>query len=565
MKKFIKKHKGLTIFLCIVLVVGALIGWSMNKEAKEKKTAMEMMMRPEAVEVERRNLVKLVPATGTVISIAQKGAKAELSGVKVEDVFVKVGDFVEEGQLLCTLDSGSVEAELEIAEKNRKVSDQSSSLNLASAKRQLNDVQEAQAYSEQQYNDQLKNLELNRNAAEEELKKYTDNYNSATNKRKDWENKINEGKNRISEIDVRLTTITDELNLLPVKEAVAQDATIVPVEETLENSEEETIDLQEELRKNLVTEAEALAQEKEELMNAIQGWTAEFNTAMVEEQAAYEIYIAKAKAVESAKNAYEAAVKNGEHNAKTYVSQLAGAKDNLTNVSGSISVSDLSAKQQIEQLKEKLAACKVYAPISGVVTSVTVEKGEVYMGTPVATIEDISGFAIQTYISEYEIGKICEGQEVVIKINATGDLLIKGTVQFISPRAAQYNIGATGDVEYGVIVSIDEPVEGLRMDMTARMNIILEKAENVLTVPYDYVQIEEDGRKYVEVQTEEKKENGQNKTKKVYVTTGLEGDYYIELLSDDLAEGAKVVMPGNEFATMDINAMIENEGALGGY
>lgn len=45
-------------------------------------------------------------------------------------------------------------------------------------------------------------------------------------------------------------------------------------------------------------------------------------------------------------------------------------------------------------------------------------------------------------------------------------------------------------------------------------------------------------------------------TKKIYVTTGMEGDYYTEISSPELEEGMIVRIPANDMAT-DIDALLE--------
>lgn len=68
------------------------------------------------------------------------------------------------------------------------------------------------------------------------------------------------------------------------------------------------------------------------------------------------------------------------------------------------------------------------APISGVITAVNAKAGDTYNGGALFTIEDVSAYEVSAEIDEYDIGKIREGQTVVIKTNGTGDEELKGTV-----------------------------------------------------------------------------------------------------------------------------------------
>ena len=63
--------------------------------------------------------------------------------------------------------------------------------------------------------------------------------------------------------------------------------------------------------------------------------------------------------------------------------------------------------------------------------------------------------------------------------------------------------------------------------------------ENIWTVPYDSVYTREDGTKYIEIA---KNETGEEK-EELDVQTGIEGSYYIEIISDKLKDGMKIVLP----------------------
>ena len=155
---------------------------------------------------------------------------------------------------------------------------------------------------------------------------------------------------------------------------------------------------------------------------------------------------------------------------------------------------------------------------------------------------------------------------------------MEGTVTKVSPRASS----GSSEVTYKVTVSIDTPNELLRMDMTAKLSIILESKDNILTVPYESVQEDESGKYYVEVVVEtkedsqdaaqkpEKGEMPQNlqdfNTKKIYVEKGMESDYYIEIISKEIVEGMEIVVPDSDNGGgLDIQDLMMNQGPMGGF
>ena len=109
----------------------------------------------------------------------------------------------------------------------------------------------------------------------------------------------------------------------------------------------------------------------------------------------------------------------------------------------------------------------------------------------------------------------------------------------------------------------------------------------MLTVPYDALQVDEDGAYYVESVEEEKLEeitydtadaekdntrndqtgqqNQQPETRKIYVEKGLESDYYGQVLSDEVNEGMSVVGPSSHNAMDDFVQLLQEQGAMGGF
>ena len=91
------------------------------------------------------------------------------------------------------------------------------------------------------------------------------------------------------------------------------------------------------------------------------------------------------------------------------------------------------------------------------------------------------------------------------------------------------------------------------------MSIITDSREDVWTVPIEAIHEKDDGSKYIEIlkneQTGEKEE--------LKVETGFESSYYIEINSDKIKEGMKVVMPDVE-ADNSVETLIEMMGADAG-
>lgn len=121
-------------------------------------------------------------------------------------------------------------------------------------------------------------------------------------------------------------------------------------------------------------------------------------------------------------------------------------------------------------------------------------------------------------IDETEIDKVAVGQEVNITLNAYEDKTYTGKITFINQVGTYSSSGSkyTATVEF----SNDGNV---KLGMSGSVSITVEKAENVIAVPIEAIQTEND-TKYVVVV------NG-NETTNVTVETGISNAAYVEVKS----------------------------------
>ena len=313
---------------------------------------------------------------------------------------------------------------------------------------------------------------------------------------------------------------------------------------------------------------------------------AEYEAAKAKEESAKSIYEAKIKTVESQLDTYNRTLRSIEDLKRNDDMSVASRADSLKNSRISAGTATIGDDRTIRQIEDQLHSCVVTATIGGTVTAVNVIKGDTYMGGAIVTIEDTANYEVSAQIDEFDIPKVEIGQSVVVKTNGTGSKEFEGTVKSIAPHATA-EVGTSG-VKYEVRITINNPDEDIKLDMTAKIEIVKDKKEAALTVPAEAIQVdEEDGREFVEildsgrpidsskmltdptsvsVEDQEKLKNGDvnYESHRVYITRGIEGDYYIEIIGEGLEEGMEVVVP-NGGAYADINAYLEEAGATGGF
>nr|MCR5398379.1 HlyD family efflux transporter periplasmic adaptor subunit [Lachnospiraceae bacterium] len=285
-----------------------------------------------------------------------------------------------------------------------------------------------------------------------------------------------------------------------------------------------------------------------------------------------------------------------------YLSDVNGVKDaenNYENTKLDSSVASRTYEDNVRKYEDQLAAAVVKAPFDGVVTSVSGQVGDKYAGGTIVTIEDVSSYVIEAAIDEYDISKIKIGQKVIFKTNATGDEEMEAEVTEIAPRATTATTTNTSGsntttatstaASYKVKMKVTKSNEALRLDMAAKINIITDEVDGVFAVPNSAINTDEDGNDYIEVQDEgafpdfgtdipegeaadvpEIEEAGMpapmsgdipSEGRRIYVTVGLQTDYYVEVSSPELTEGMTVILSGGD---MDMDDMMGMFGPMGG-
>lgn len=192
----------------------------------------------------------------------------------------------------------------------------------------------------------------------------------------------------------------------------------------------------------------------------------------------------------------------------------------------------LQAEAALESARIQLGYTRIYAPIGGVVAEVSTQVGETIAASLSAptfvTIVDLDRLEVWAYVDETDIGRVNVGQPAVFTVDTYPDGEFTGRVTAIRPTAEiQDNV-----VNYITLIAID-PGHGrtLRPDMTATVNIQLERREDVLAVPNAAIRRDRDGAYVFRVDNEAQVRQP--------VTTGYRGREYTEVL-DGLSQGDRI-------------------------
>ena len=200
------------------------------------------------------------------------------------------------------------------------------------------------------------------------------------------------------------------------------------------------------------------------------------------------------------------------------------------------------AEAAVERAEEQLANATIRAPINATVLTRDVELGSpvssiLNMGsaaTLVMTLGDINKVFVRGKVDEVDIGRVRLGQTARITVETFKDKKFDGKVTQISPIGAEKDNVTTFEVK----VSIDNPGNELKANMTANAEIVLEEFPNSLIIPEAAITYDAKRNPTVEIVDPAAKDG----RRKITIKTGVGNGTKTQVI-EGLKEGDKVVLP----------------------
>lgn len=527
MKKKIK-IKPIIITLVILGIIGT-AGYSFISKANAKPT-----IEVDFTEIKKSELVDSINLKGVVESETSTNIYSNLAS-KISTVPVSVGDKVTAGQVLLTLDD--TDAKLNLKERSEQLSE--------TAQANLNQLQNNQRI----YNEAVNNLNSGVDAQVLTAKsRVTTAKNSLDIAQKNYDDKIKENNNKenINLINAESTVETTRIDLENKKDDLEKNKLLFEAgavsQYEIDNLEESIANIQrkyDDTVANVNSIKNSMDKELKQLSDNLK--TAQIN---------YD---------DAIKNENSASI-SASQNIKKYESAVKGSEIAVNTDSGSVAV---------QKLQKQINDSIVKASTSGTVTAVFAKIGAPGNGL-MFVIEDTEKLSITTKFKEYDASKVKEGLDVIIKSDATGEKSYFGKVSKIAPTSVKNNLGesaSTSDVEFEAEVAVTSANTDLKIGMNTRLELILNKKENVFYVPYDAIGKNDNGEDvvYVAVKNEEvankdlgakiiKSQDPKKAKPETYkavqkkVELGLETDFNVEISSNELTEGMKIISDATEMS-----------------
>ena len=220
------------------------------------------------------------------------------------------------------------------------------------------------------------------------------------------------------------------------------------------------------------------------------------------------------------------------------------------------------ASAALKQSRDDLKKTTIYAPMSGTVSALNKEQGEIALGSQfqkdvIMVIADLTEMEARVNVDENDIGKIAIGQTAEIEVDAMLDHPLTGVVSEISSSANAAGQGSTDQkTEFEIKIAVNDPPKTLRPGMTASADVLTKTEDSALSVPIQSVgvraidQLTMKGQKRKDAEAKYKAdkdgfvevvfciENGKAIAKQV--KTGIQSDDLIEIV-DGVKQGDEIV------------------------
>ena len=177
----------------------------------------------------------------------------------------------------------------------------------------------------------------------------------------------------------------------------------------------------------------------------------------------------------------------------------------------------------------KASSTLIRSTISGVILDIPVKVGYSVIqvntmneGTTIATVANMNNLIFRGNIDETEVGQLVNGMNMKITIGALQDLKFDAALEYVSPKAVESN--GANQFEIKAAVKLTEGGK-IRSGYSANAEIVLAKADKVLSIPESAIEFSGDSTFVYVV-----KEEGKSKTyERKQVETGLSDGVNIEI------------------------------------
>lgn len=496
-----RKQTIVLIISVLVLVAVVAIGATkiFGKKDKEDEEDKKEVVR-------RGEFIVKVRESGNLEPLISIDVRSNVEG-EIEALYIKEGDIVEKEQALLKIDDEQVREQKKQAEANRDA-----------RQAQLEQARLRIEMTEKQQESQITQAQN----AVESAKAALESLDANTRQRiTEAETQISTTQNALQQdtISLRQSEIgRDQADLtLQRVQAAAESARVVfeTAESELKRNQglfekklvsKRILEEAETARANARSQYEAAKKDVESQIKAVESQQETIDArkqALESRQATLRLHQENLVTIKESQAAQKRQLEAELESAKTRLQQILGTTDEEKELTVHAEVGAqavlLEALSTLKAQEERVGWTTVIAPMSGTVTRLNVEEGEIVtsgrsafsQGPAVLTIADLSKMVVKTRINEVDIAKIALGQRVEIRVDAYRDRVFEGRVSEVAPSAYTPDPrgGQQGDgtITFEVMIEVVGSPPELLPGMSADVDIIVMENDNLLQLPIDSV------------------------------------------------------------------------------
>lgn len=603
-----KKKKVILIVVGIVAIAVILTIIIAITQKRKTSATQETEISFQTTPLTKRDLTSSISVTGTLASAETYTVTSGLADVEILEVNVSVGDYVNAGDVLCTFKSDTVEDALEEAQSNYSLESQKGAKNIKDAKDSITQAEEKYTDGINENNSLIAEAKESYDLAvskESEAKQAYEDADDAVAKAKEAYEKAKEDKSSKKKAMEKAQKAFKEAEAAYEKASVATDVELTSeVYDTYQAAKAEY--------ERAKAEYDQIEQEQKALDEAKSARTAAkeaYEAASSAVSPAYSAYeTAQANASDqNADNAKEIETKKEEYDITS------------AEISNNLETQKNQVDQAEEKLDDCVVTAPISGVITSVPVQVgDTYKGEDIAVIQDMEHFVVDATVDEYDISDIAVGmKAVIKTDATDDEELAGEVTFVAPTPN-STQGNIGNTG-NETASYSIQITLTDINERLRIGMTAKTSILLDAREDVFAVAYDCIQTDPQGNSYIMVlnnsttsnssqgmnrpqgsgtisgnapdaanrpnasgdadssnnetgnfnpqtadaqgnrpskdgQTTSASQSGNN-VRRIQVTTGMESDYYVEIISDELTENMQVV---TTFSQSD-NASSSNE------
>ena len=167
------------------------------------------------------------------------------------------------------------------------------------------------------------------------------------------------------------------------------------------------------------------------------------------------------------------------------------------------------ARLAMEDAERNARAMVIRSPIDGLVVAKMTWKGngpgdvaegdQLWSGAPIMEVVNVDAMRVRAKVNQGDIAHIRVGQPVTVRLDAYDDFTLPGRVEHVAPLAMPGSFSPRVRA-FAMLVSVEGTNERLMPDLTAAVDVEVERVEDAIVVPREAVRME-NGAAHVRVRS----------------------------------------------------------------